>query len=277
MILHDAARIAMLWVRVPTGTTERCRERPVPSLQKKGGKLPALFRNKAEPDGLLHLRGVAKRKLETANLVFEALCGLVTKATRAGVRCILENPTDSLFWLTTWFRSLESLSPASYWTSFPLCMHGGGRPKQVSLWSNSIFLAPLAAACPGESANHCHKPWVPGFRQGRHPAVSVGSSLPELLCNRVAGLLRSALVKETVSDDPSLPAAVQRHAPATYRLVLGLQPKKAPGLLPEFGYFVHVVQPVAASEPHAPSSGRLLSRGGAGREASGKCGIAVPD
>ena len=260
MILHDAARIAMLWVRVPTGTTARCRERPVPSLQKKGIKLPAPFRNKAEPDGLLHLRGVAKRKLETANLVFEALCGLVTKAARAGVRCVLENPTDSLFWFTTWFRSLESLSPASYWTSFPLCMHGGSRPKQVSLWSNSIFLAPLAAACPGESANHCHKPWVPGFRQGRHPAVSVGSYLPELLCNRVAGLLRSALAKEKVSDDPSLPAAVQRHAPATDRLVLGLQPNRAPGLLPEFGYFVHVVQPVAASEPPAPSSGRLLSR-----------------
>ena len=118
--LCDADRIAMLWVRVPTGTTERYRERPVPSLQKKGVKLPAPLRNKAD--------------------------------------------------------------------------------------------------------------------------------------------LRSALVKENVSDDSSLPAAVQRHAPATDRLVLGLQPNKTPGLLPEFGYFVHVVQPVAAPEPHAPSSGRFLSR-----------------
>ena len=273
MILHDADRIAMLWARVPTGTTARCRERHVPKLQKRGVKLPVPLRNKDKPDGLLNLQNVDKRKLETANLVFEALCGLVTKATRAGVRCVLENPTDSLFWFTTWFRSLESLSPASYWTSFPLCMHGGGRPKQVSLWSCSDFLAPLTAVCPGESADHCHKPWVPGFRQGRHLNASLVSSLPELLCNRVAGLLRSALVKEGVSDDSSLPAAD--------RLVLGLQPNKAPGLLPEFGYFVHVVQPVAAPEPRAPSSGRFFIPasfyvgGGAGREAFAECWSAV--
>ena len=229
-------------------------------LHQKGVSPPLPLRNKDKPDGLTHLRTVDKRKLETANLVFEALCDLVTKAARAGVRCVLENPSDSLFWLTTWFRSLETLSPSSYWTSFPLCMHGGGRPKQVSLWSCSDFLTPLSAVCPGESADHCHKPWVPGFRQGRHMNASLVFSLPELLCNRVVGLLRSALVKEGVSDDSSLPAAIQRHAPSTDRLVLGLQPSKAPGLLPEFGYFVHVVQPVTAPEPRAPSSGRFLSR-----------------
>ena len=205
---------------------------------------------------------MAKRKFETANLVFEAVCGLFTKAARIGVRCVLENPTDSLFWSTTWFRSLESLSPASCWTSFPLCMHGGGRPKQVSLWSCSDFLSPLnfERGVSRRRSSHRHTPWVPGSRQGRYLGAASVRSCPELLCQRVAGLLRSAVLKGGVSDDTSLPAAVQRHAPSTDRLVLGLQPNKAPGLLPEFGYFVHVVQPLNAAEPQAPPSGRFLSR-----------------
>ena len=45
-------------------------------------------------------------------------------------------------------------------------------------------------------------------------------------------------------------------------MVLGLQPRKAPRLLPEFGYFVHVIQPVDSVRPlqDAPPKGQLLSR-----------------
>ena len=261
MLCLEADRIALVWARVPSSTTNRIKEKPLSRAAKAAFSAPKPLRTLESPDGVPGLRGVDKGKLETANLVFESVCDLLTKASKQGIRCVIENPTHSVFWATSWFRSLEVLSPQSHWISFHLCAHGGDRPRQVSLWASSDFLSPLTASCPGETAQHRHSAWKPGFQQGKSCSSSP-QAYPALLCQRIAGLLRQAVLKAGAVDDTSLPAAVQRQELSTARMVLGLQPRKAPRLLPEFGYFVHVVQPVDSVRPlqDAPPKGHLLSR-----------------
>ena len=105
MILHDADRIAMLWARVPTGTTARCRERHVPKLQKRGVKLPVPLRNKDKPDGLLNLQNVDKRKLETRTLSLRHSAGWSLKRLELECGVFLRIP------LTRFSGSLPGFAP----------------------------------------------------------------------------------------------------------------------------------------------------------------------
>ena len=263
MISHESDRIALIWARVPCGTTTRAKERPLPKFSNVGKAPPEPLRSDLHPDGFTNLVGLSKSKLETANLVFEAICDVLKVASAKGVRCVIENPSSSLFWATSWFRALKALSPHSHWVSFPMCLHGGGRPKHTSLWVSSSFLSSLQGVCPGESEpHHKHAPWVPGFRQGRLHSGRAQSSYPELFCQRVAGLLRQAVLKAGVEDDVSLHVSMARRESSTDRIPLGLQPRKAPRLLPEFGYFLHVVDHPGAAVPchAAPKTAHFISR-----------------
>ena len=128
MLCIEADRIALVWARVPSSTTNRIKEKPLSRIAKAVFPTPKPLRTLEFPDGLPGLRGIDKGKLETANLVFESVCDLLTKASKQGIRCVIQNPTHSVFWATSWFRSLEVLSPQSHWISFPLCAHGAWRP-----------------------------------------------------------------------------------------------------------------------------------------------------
>ncbi|CAE6970985.1 unnamed protein product [Symbiodinium sp. CCMP2592] len=117
----------------------------------------------------------------------------------------------------------------------------------------------LSGTTPGESEHHVHTSWKPVSKDGRFSqAISV---YPSLFCQRVAGLLRDSVVKEGASEATSL-SEQQIHTPPAARVPLGLQPTRSPGVLPEFGYYVHVIDYVQNSEPTAvaPPKGHFISR-----------------
>ncbi|CAE7781121.1 kptA, partial [Symbiodinium sp. CCMP2592] len=259
MLKHEASRVAMVWARVPHSTSTPARERPLPQLRGSQLREPKPLRTSAHPDGVPGLCGADKRKLETANLVFESVCLVLRAACLSGIRCVIENHQNSLFWQTSFFRALQALSPQSCWVPFHMCAHGGDRPKPCKLWTSSHFLDALQLTCPGESEHHVHTSWKPVSKDGRFSqAISV---YPSLFCQRVAGLLRDSVVKEGASEATSL-SEQQIHTPPVARVPLGLQPTRSPGVLPEFGYYVHVIDYVQNSEPTAvaPPKGHFISR-----------------
>ena len=263
MLSHDADRIAMVWARLPCSTTCRARSRSLPQLKHHGKRVPVPLRSDEFPDGVRDLTKVDKHRLETANLIFEAVCSVIETASRLSIRCVIENPADSLLWKTSWFRSVEVRSPKSCWVPFDLCAHGGDRPKPILLWCSSNFLSPIRGSCPGVSTEHRHASWAPVSKQGKFSVGFEPQAYPDLLCKRVAGLLRADVIKKGVCDAAGLPTAFQQHQAATNRMVLGLQPQKLPGILPEFGYFVHVVAEAATGatpQSLAPPGGAFISR-----------------
>ena len=80
---------------VPCGTASRAREIPI----EGGGPEP--IRSPEFPDGLPNLRHRDKERVRKANLVDAAACRLILTCHETGTAWTLENPTNSLFWLTS--------------------------------------------------------------------------------------------------------------------------------------------------------------------------------
>ena len=66
---------------------------------------------------------------------------------------MVENPTNSHMWNTTWLRVLNKML---FEVKFQACMWGGLRPKWTSIWTNVEELKELEAAC---DESHVHAPW----------------------------------------------------------------------------------------------------------------------
>ena len=164
---------------VPCGTASRAREIFIPN-----GPVP--LRTEAEPDGIASLTGRNKERVDLANSVYCAACTLILFAHEMRKHWSIENPTRSLFWLTSYWRSVTQVVDPMY-VSFHNCMWGGARPKKTTLATSVLELGELACECDGQ---HTHLPW------GRTPlgfATADEVEYPMALCNKWASIIHDAL------------------------------------------------------------------------------------
>jgi hypothetical protein len=130
-----AGCILMIWVAPPCGTSSRAREKKLPKLEAAGAKVPIPLRSSQQPDQLDGLGGLDKLKVEKANLIYEAVYKIATRACMHRIFVALENPTNSHYWNTSPMKLLCKEQEHHYVT-FHGCAHGGSRDKSTSLWVN---------------------------------------------------------------------------------------------------------------------------------------------
>ena len=129
----------------PCGTASRAREIP-------GGPPP--LRTDNYPDGLPGLSGISASRVASANSLYAFCARVVQAAEQQGLPWVIENPTNSLFWSTSFWASVASLEHIV--ADLQACAFGGSRPKWTRLVGNFTQLQALARSCPGCVA---HAPW----------------------------------------------------------------------------------------------------------------------
>ena len=213
---------------VPCGTASRAREIFIPN-----GPVP--LRTEAEPDGIASLTGRNKERVDLANSVYCAACTLILFAHEMRKHWSIENPTRSLFWLTSYWRSVTQVVDPMY-VSFHNCMWGGARPKKTTLATSVLELGELACECDGQ---HTHLPW------GRTPfgfATADEVEYPLALCNKWASIIHDAL-------KPHLQLSQQTHFGSPdkkARTSTGKQTKRSPAMIRDY----HEVQTVTLPSGH---------------------------
>ena len=160
----------------PCGTASRAREKRINS-----GFDPKPLRSDEKPDGLDNLPEKDELRVEQANKLYAFTAEVCLKLDELGIAWSIENPKNSLFWLTSWLVKLRASSDISE-VHFQHCMHGGTRDKRTMLWvSHSFDLSALTAKCDGK---HTHSPW--GVSAGRGFLTAQERNYPALLCSRWA-------------------------------------------------------------------------------------------
>ena len=175
----------------PCGTASRSRE-----IRRKFGPDPKPLRSNDHPDGIPGLTGVDLSRVQAANRLYKFVAELIPQLHESGKSWFVENPTNSLMWLTSWFQALlhwlmnvnkDTNYPGQSWdwAHTQMCMHGGERNKRASLlYGGKWSLRPLALAC---DEKHTHKPW--GFDQNKGGfATAKERNYPKLFCSRIAAL-----------------------------------------------------------------------------------------
>ena len=114
----------------PCGTASAARGIPVPGCPQE--MQPAPLRTKEFPDGLPGLTGLNLLKVEKANALYRATSIIVQFCVLHGILVSIENPLNSLFWLTKPMVELFELCEG-YRIVFDSCMMGGQRDK-ATLW-----------------------------------------------------------------------------------------------------------------------------------------------
>ena len=115
----------------PCGTASRARERPISKMFAM--KAPQPLRSDDHPDGLANLSLEDKERVQAANRLYAFVALAVERLDRLGTHWTIENPSNSLFWATSWMVALKARVPSQQ-ILFQHCMHGGTRDKRTTLW-----------------------------------------------------------------------------------------------------------------------------------------------
>ena len=108
-----------------------------------------------------------------------------------GVAVTVENPLNSLFWVTSFMLKLFDKYPGHF-TVLQHCMHGGTRDKKSKFWSynprkpDTNILESLGILCDGQ---HQHDSWKPRWVNGKlfFPTAEE-AAYPTILCQRFASI-----------------------------------------------------------------------------------------
>ena len=213
-IKHPKCRYVHLGV--PCGTASRAREIPI----EGGGPEP--MRSPEFPDGLPNLRHRDKERVRKANLVYAAACRLILACHETGTAWTLENPTNSLFWLTSFWRFVMKQTDPFYCT-FHACMYGGARAKSTTIAGSLQQLVQLSVDC---DRQHNHLPWgktMTGF------ATAEEVEYPRGLCAALAQVVQEELGLQP--GEQQLVSPDKRARAATFK-----QTKKSLAFMPDFSH-----------------------------------------
>lgn len=142
--------IAGIHLGPPCGTSSRARE-----IRRSRGPDPKPLRTDAQPDGVKHLRGRDRQRVDMANCLYDLTARVFRYATDNGTPTTVENPSRSLFWKTQWIAPLLRL-PEAHVVLFHHCMYGSSRRKQTMLLANFESITSLNREC--DNAHH-HESW----------------------------------------------------------------------------------------------------------------------
>ena len=186
-IESEKDNIMLVHLAPPCGTASAARNRRHKRLEEAGFDLPVPLRSKEFPMGLPTLRGLDLTKVSLANDLYWATLTIAEKCIQLNVTVSIENPENSLFWLTDPIQQLFRICPGNF-NVFDSCMMGGDRDKATAWWCSDDLFSSLNLRC---NKQHTHKPWTPIASSGglRFPTAEE-ASYPELLCERVAFLVK---------------------------------------------------------------------------------------
>jgi hypothetical protein len=140
----------------PCGTYSRAREKRIPKWAlARNAPNPKPLRSETFPAGLPTLRGEAKAKVATANLLANFSARLTTHCMTNSIGFTVENPARSLLWLMPEWRILVADNPAKM-VVLTACMWGSRRNKKTGIFTNIPGISDMAIPCDGK---HDHLPW----------------------------------------------------------------------------------------------------------------------
>ena len=121
-------RLAVVFIAPPCGTASRARERKLSKWARKGFRIPQPLRTDEFPDMKPGLLGRDRRKTELANQLYDQVTRIALSMIDKGVLVAIENPTNSLYWKTSFFQSLRH-AHAGFDVDFHSCCHGWREAK----------------------------------------------------------------------------------------------------------------------------------------------------
>ena len=206
---ENSQRMVLDWIRHPNtiavflappcGTSSLARLIPIPDEENA----PQPLRTAASPDGLEGLTGSDLQRVSQANILYAFVAECVQLCTLLSKPCMVENPKNSLFWLTSYWCDMDCHDKL-YYMSHQACAYGSKRPKWTLLCANFSEVLLINGVCDGK---HSHEPWgVSRLGNKRVFATSLEVHYPEALCLAIVQsfLLHFANTMEFI-DTPHTP------------------------------------------------------------------------
>ena len=171
----------------PCGTYSRAREKRIPKWAlRKGAPNPQPLRSEKYPEGLPFLKGTAKAKVATANILANFSARVATHCSKNSIGLTVENPARSLLWLMPEMRILLADKTAKM-VVLTACMWGIRRDKKTGIFTNIPGISDMNMPCDGK---HQHLPWGIRYAQGWSFATAEECEYPIEMCMALA--LRAA-------------------------------------------------------------------------------------
>ena len=231
----------------PCGTCSRAREIPVwgPGGQNVG---PPPLRSSDHPEGIPGLRGTNQERVSQANVLYENLTDCIrwVRCHKPQVMIVVENPANSWFWHTRFWRSVEHHFVLHYHQA---CAYGGERPKRTALASTHSEVSIITRQCPEESSSHRHAPWGKSQGSEHEWATADETAYPPTLAAAIALAFAQALLHQGWQPPASMPSEA-----ALIKAATNAQPRASqfPSLVPEYQRVCVVRLPTATTLPCSP-------------------------
>ena len=260
-IESEKDNIMLVHLAPPCGTASAARNRRHKHLEEAGFVLPVPLRSKEFPMGLPTLRGLDLTKVSLANDLYWATLAIAEKCIQLNITVSIENPENSLFWLTEPIQRLFQICPGNL-NVFDSCMMGGDRDKATAWWCSDDLFSSLNLRC---NKQHTHKPWTPIASSGglKFPTAEE-ASYPELLCERVAFLVKEKATSLGYENFHSLvEQSKQKTSAALQHVNMGFLPRgqKVKPLVSEFGGYKIFVVPPSHNDGHIVTAVEQLPKG----------------
>ena len=172
------SNVVAVFLAPPCGTCSLARNIPVPDNPHAPKPLRSLF----EPDGLRDLDNVDCLRVSQANLLYDFCREIVDMCCELDIAFMLENPLNSLFWLTTPWCDLKYHEKLFY-SKHQACAYGAMRPKWTQLCANFHEVTLISKVCDNK---HTHLPWgVVKTETSSVFATSLEVHYPRALCEAI--------------------------------------------------------------------------------------------
>jgi len=132
-IKSEQGNIILVHLAPPCGTSSAARNKRHPDLEAAGFELPRPLRSREHPMGLPTLRGLDAAKVNSANILYWATYRIASLCIQLKITVSIENPQNSLFWLTDHMVRLFS-EHMGHHNVFQACMMGADRDKRTLWW-----------------------------------------------------------------------------------------------------------------------------------------------
>ena len=137
----------------PCGTASRACNIPIKrKLIRKGAPNPQPLRSEKHPLGFPWLRGVNRERVQSANVLYEFSARIALLCEEFGTLFTIENPQNSLLWVTPYFKPLVNKFHMHVADS---CEYGSAHKKSTGFLANFISER-LQKKCRGD---HQHAAW----------------------------------------------------------------------------------------------------------------------
>ena len=185
---ENSHRMVLDWIRHPNalavflappcGTCSLARLIRIPDDENA----PKPLRTATEPDGILGLEGPDKLRVSQANILYAFVAECLELCTILHKPCMVENPKNSIFWLTSPWRDLQC-HDSLFYMAHQACAYGSKRPKWTLLCANFQEVLLIDGVCDGK---HAHEPWgATKLGNKRVFATALEVHYPEALCQAI--------------------------------------------------------------------------------------------